>query len=373
MVHPAALKFPKISNRLVSTNPIQFQQNQSDFIIRGNSNAHMYATQLQNSPNKVMSLQLNCVNEIDKNHWLPQLLQEYVNGIEKLQFNSCSFRSNDFLSQPMNNVTHLTFRSDFPRNDCDEDNLVTIDLPRCRKLCEFEYRGREFISAASLDQLIRENPNLKRLLLYNFCGEDITFDQLIVSIAQHLPQLHELALVDDWYAKWDILQQNAIDGIVNSFPHLQSLELSVDKNTVQLLRRLGEQCGSIKRLTLHQISDDEYMNENCIAAICSFKQIEQFDGHFDFMNGNADYFHFFTLFCECTALQQITHHIQRAGNERPLITTRFLNEFKWLTSSIGKSNAQIQVKKNGEILLTIIALEDQNGNLNFCQIKAGEI
>lgn len=48
---------------------------------------------------------------IDENHWLPQLLRQYTNQLQKLSYYDCWFEEiEDFLSQHMN-VEHLTIES----------------------------------------------------------------------------------------------------------------------------------------------------------------------------------------------------------------------------------------------------------------------
>lgn len=64
----------------------------------------------QQSPKIDSAIVLNHIEDIDENHWALKLLQSHIDRIEKLTFNSCTFKSSNIFSEPLN-IKHLTFRN----------------------------------------------------------------------------------------------------------------------------------------------------------------------------------------------------------------------------------------------------------------------
>lgn len=164
-------------------------------------NPELFAAQMNRFGVYLNAIQLY----VAPNDWISNLLHEHINRINKLTLDSCTFMSNDFLSQPMENMTHLTFRTDFRHWIENEDDLVTIDVPKCGNLIQFDYRGRQCISTVSLERMIRQNPSLQSFLLYDFLDENTTLNDIITFIAGNLNQLRELALVDERFGEWNSL------------------------------------------------------------------------------------------------------------------------------------------------------------------------
>lgn len=327
------------------------------FTINGTGDPNLYTVELNHFGEHVKAIQLNGIQDIGKpNHGILRLLHDYINRIKKLTLNSCTFISNEFLSQPMPNMTHLKFCKDIRKPIENEDSLVTIDLPECGNLIQFDYRGRQCISTGSLERMIRQNSSLQSLLLYDFLDENTTkLNQIITFIAGNLYQLRELALVDEWFGEWHPLSRDSIDRIVNSLKHLESLAISIDSNVIELLQCLGTNCTGIKYLALHPAEVSLYGKiKGKIFEVLSgsFYQIEHLH-LFLYDDDVSVYAGFLELLRKCQSLQTITYHIDPHENQMTLGIERFYGEFIKTINITRKPNAKIEVKNGAE---TIIAL-----------------
>lgn len=226
------------------------------------------------------SMYMNCVENIDENHWTMQMLQPHINHITKLTFDSCTFNAKKVFIEPLDHITHLTYRHRYA--DLDEqthNNIRTIGLPKCGSLqkLELHYSEGQYFSWKSLDQIIRDNSNLQSLLLYDLNVPDIGLSTIVTFIAGHLNGIKELALMMD--SAWSPGPESDIsDQLFKAFAHLESLALSIYPNTIQLLHRFGAECVQIKHFGLHiygAYSEAEW--QNLLGDVArSFQRLESF-------------------------------------------------------------------------------------------------
>lgn len=137
----------------------------SYYVIDGEECTHsrdMYSAQLNRFGKDVNAIQVSDAVGIDANHWVAKILQEHINRIQKLEFYYCEFKSNDFLSQPMENLVDLslTYVNSQSKN---KQILLKIDLPKCTKLKNLEIVPSEHFTYDSLVRIINENPPLENL------------------------------------------------------------------------------------------------------------------------------------------------------------------------------------------------------------------
>lgn len=225
--------------------------------------------------NTIKAVQVNNAKFIDGNHWVWKLLRPYINHIEKLTFDWCTFEPGDMFQQPMENLTHLVFRY----ATYGDPQSWEMALPLCGKLIKLELHETECFSYNSILRTIENNPALQRLLLNGFVNHhqmDLNLGDLITLIADHLNDIKELALADYYFFEWVTAKPESVDKIVNSFKNLESLVLSVHSDATEFIQRLGIECKSIKYLGWHQanrvIADERVQMIH--RSICSFTQIE---------------------------------------------------------------------------------------------------
>lgn len=234
--------------------------------------AELYSTILKCFGKFVKSIQVNCVEGIDSDHWTMKILHEHINRIEKLTFQSCHFKSSQIFSRPADNLTHLIFRNDaFPGSAWTRSHNSPIDLPECHKLIKLKVDDEQMISPDSLDRIIRNNGSTLRSLVLNHHFQTLT--EGITFYADHLQHIKEFSLNGFRFDEWSILSQDEKDKLSICFQNMESLILCINSNTIEFLQHLGNKCKYIKYLKVNYV-DSNLDSEIVKAAVWSFQQIE---------------------------------------------------------------------------------------------------
>lgn len=375
-------------------------QDKRNYIINDESRGgdfEFYAERLNHFGSRIKAVEFRHVSGLYARHWTSKILQKHIDHIEKLTFSDCwsKLMENGMFSQPLK-VTHLIFRRDY-RADC-------YILPKCNNLQKLELRNTHSIWYEDLQQIIRDNPALQSLVLYEFLNGTprimkeysgstfIGIYEIMMMIANNLKQLKELAIVDTTIDEsQNILAPNAIYKIVKSFQHLESLAITIHPSIIGLLLQLGMECMELKHLELHQ----KYHGfEIALRQVLpSFKQLERLHlsiNSYDenaigcavehllnlrhlFLSIDADTHHFIdflSLFCKCQSLETITHsyrHYQTFRKPATFISVQFFEQFIEMIAITGKSNARIEVMDGGKIIgfLTINELVWRNKRMHW--------
>lgn len=333
--------------------PIAFQNkyHAMDFTFYVGGSPDSYAALVERFGGDLRAIQLYGFEEIGgTNDWISALLHRHINALNTLTLQSCTFMTNDFLSQSMANLTHLTFRKDVCLMP-NEDILLSIELPECGNLIRFEYRGCQCISTASLQRMISRNPSLRSLLLYDCLDAKTAFlDEILTFLPGNLNELRELAMVDEWYGEWHRLPHESIDRICNSLRNLELLAISIDSNAVELVKRIGWNCSSVTQLELYP--SKKGFDCKILKDVCSpFQHIEHLHV-FQFSDGAGVFDVFFELLHKCQGLQTVSYHIDRNARHMP-IETELYGKFFEVIRIINKPNAKIEVKCDDEIMIAM--------------------
>lgn len=151
------------------------------FVIEGESKRQqeVYSAQLSLFGSSIMAIEVKGIQHNDGDHWMTQLLHKNIPNLEKLCFTKCSFRNADELLLLNVNLTHLTFRGGYAENG---DKLR---LPEYRNLIAIELIKFRDISKSSLEQILRNNPQLESLIL-KFCNHYFTLPEIMEIVCGHL-------------------------------------------------------------------------------------------------------------------------------------------------------------------------------------------
>lgn len=340
-------------------------------------------------------IHINHAEQIDADHWAIELLQPHVNHIKKITFDSCTFKSEKIFteplvkifSEPLVGLTHLAIRHHCC--DCykqvDGHYLQMIDLSECRNLKKLEIHGAEGQSFwwKPLRQIIQNNPMMESLLLFDLKIPYTSLWKIIVRIAGHSNNIKELALMIDssWWLDTEPMNMN--DQIFKSFDHLESLSLSIDPNTIQLLQRFGTQCKQIKHLGLHLYGTYGQADwNNALTDVAhSFQEIESFHYHsYESIENDIEPLveqwsklrHLsiepsyqndiecsdaLPLFRKCPSLQRITivFKYNCDGYPETFISAKFYEKFIDTIAVTGKSNACIEIEERSRIIGSVTA------------------
>lgn len=360
----------EISCRFATITPIVFEEryaNDKYFVINGErcgGDREIYSAQFDRFGKFISAIQINEVYGIDENHWLVNIFENHIHHIEKLAFNDCVFESSNILSRTMS-ITHLTLQN----VHCSRN----IDLSECHDLEKLEIRDTLGISHDSLKQTIRNNPSLQSLTL-----PDAYIDfEFLVLIADSLNHLKELSIGKIQLSLYSLLNRmlllNQFEIIVNSFEHLESLALTVGYSSIELMRRIGTVCKSLKRLELHVLGDNDDLNNQVFLAIRLFQKIESLhlDEYtvnvnslvehlphlrhlcFETMSGkNYKQSDVLPLFVKCSSLEKITIIFRNGLLKNQGCFVHAPRLFKNFIETVisGKPNARVEVQVDGQII-----------------------
>lgn len=239
------------------------------FLINGRIERHQkkYSEIFKFFGESIRAVQINCIQNMNANHWLLQLLNKQAPNLEKLYFKKCLFIDiDDFFAQHIK-ITHLKFSGGL----CEQRN-VSIQLPEYRNLKSLELVNFRHVSKSSLEQVICNNPQMERLVLgyatYECCYFNMS--DAMTLIFTHLKNLKELNLMDchEFNSRFSFI---SLDKFVSGLASLESFGMTVMYDWERgLLKRVKSACENIKHLELHIIN---YTKET-IKLISSFDQIE---------------------------------------------------------------------------------------------------
>lgn len=329
------------------------------FIVNGErlgGDPERYREQFDRYGNGIQAIQINLVDDIDANHWTMKSMLAHMSHITKFTFDSCTFKTDEIFTQPSQHITHLIFQQNFDVSEY--VTLPDIVLPECCNLTHLEFH--EYveldISGRSVERIIRNNPMLQSILLYNFDFGYLNFREILTSIAESLKQIKELGLVSrqNSYQRQDtddpdqiarILRKNA-----DTFEHLKSLDLSIfelDAQSIQILQHFGSVCKQVEQFRLRVINVDL-----CIGLYDLLDDTDTLLGvllNLHVINLDCDR-KVLPLLQKYKTLDKVTINFGELDEVYPANFIR-ANFFKQFIETInGNRNARIEVKKRGKII-----------------------
>lgn len=220
---------------------------------------------------EIRAVEVNYIENMDDlDHWLPQLLHQYVTHLEKLTLHKCWCKGINEILSHHTHITHLTVRQSVWNGQ--------LILPNYRNLKKFEIIDNHlsgFIAGKTIEAVMRNNPSLEVLNL-SHCGPIIS----IYCIAQHLKHLKELNLIISMRDDWEFSDEN-MDFVADSLEHLESLRLTIHSyGYIELIRRLSVKCNQLKLLELDQnVYNARHANsgDEIIEAAARFEAIESLE------------------------------------------------------------------------------------------------
>lgn len=383
------LKLTRTCKRFAAIGQMVFSMRYANryFVVNGErmgGDPDIYAKQLNRSGSSIQAIQINHAEDINGTDWASKLLQSHINHIKKLTFNNCIIKSKNIFSQRLD-ITHLAYRNDFsfgvPRVFfwCREQ----IVFPECHQLQKLEVHEtyEQKFSASSLYRIIRNNPTLQSLLLYNFSSRGMSLWEILTLIADNLKQIAELALIMDSDWKWE-RGPHTIDQIFKSFEHLESLTLSVGHDSIEHLKHVGMVCKRIKHLGLLVHGEFADLGSEFDVVVRSFHQIESFHCYQNYFHDIEVIFlsleklsklrhlsielthcqyrripNVLPLLRKCPALEKVTiiFKYNFDGYPETFVSVQFFEEFIETINITGKPNARIEVKERDRIIGIVTA------------------
>lgn len=355
------------------------------FVINGlckGGDAAIYRAQLNDIGSVIETIHIKYADNLGENHWAIKLLQPHIGHIKKLTFDSCSFKSKNknIFSVPLNSVTQLTFRqhcSDVHKRNNNEHR--TVHLPVCHNLTELEVHNTAkcwSFSWNSLEHAIRNNPMLQSLLLYGFSYTSLR--DVLELIAENLKHIKKLALVTDFEWSYYRFEPDADNHIFKSLEHLESLDITVDVYSIEVLKFFGSHCKGIKHLGLlfwGGARTYAYFDMALMQATVGFRHIKSFHCYaYDPLEYDFNFILILFLclrhLCiepkynalDCSgalswirdhrSLEKITmiFNYECEASPATFISAEFFKKFVDIANETGKSNAEIEVKERGQII-----------------------
>lgn len=237
------------------------------FMIDGESkrDQDLYSAQFRYFGGSIKAINVKFIQDIDKNHWMAQILRNHTKNLEKLSFRECLFKNAfEFLLQHRE-ITHLTFH--FARNHLTEKFL----LPKYRNLKKLELHNFSRVYEHSLRKIFLNNPQLESLIL-RFCNHYFTLPKIMEIVHKHLKLLKEFRVLDNFDFQADFPSSKCVDKFVNAMKCVDSLGMTIDVEVTTLMRRLSANCKNIKRLELYVIG--RYLYDEIIEVVRLFDKVE---------------------------------------------------------------------------------------------------
>lgn len=241
----------------------------SYFVFDAESKREMYVDVLNHFGSDLdiaaVAVAVQGIRDIDGNHWITQLLRQYMAHPKKLRFENCSFKNAyDYLS-PYIDITHLSLRYTAG------SQYGEICLPKFRNLKKLELHGLLFESREMIVNVIRDNPSLESLIIRQTVP--FTFRDMVVATGSNLHHLNEFALITN--GLFPAVSPYCIEPFVDSLSNIESLALTVGASTTQLIKRLSEKCKRVKHLEFH-VPGDQILSREFIKAVAAFEDVESF-------------------------------------------------------------------------------------------------
>lgn len=220
------------------------------------------------------AIEFNGIYDLDENYWMIQAMNAHAKRIKKLQFIECHFNNIETILSQHNQIDSLTFQR------CTAERLVY--LPEFRNLQHLEARDFVDIEYSSYECILKNSNQLESLAV-SLCNTDpLAIISWISEYSKHIKRLH---LVNE-----SELLNFESSTIMNVLPtiavNLESLGLSIDNESVNLLRYLREYCGNIKQLELIHIYG--VLSNELIEVLHSFDFITTLSLKLDSYQGDVD-------------------------------------------------------------------------------------
>lgn len=261
-----------ISYRFEDIAKMAFKQKYANkyFVVdsEANSQRELYMELFSRFGDGIKAIEVNGILEINKSHWLAQMMHRCTSQIQKFAFEECTFEQlNDILSQ---HITDLTLR-----NCEDTAGAILPSFCNLKKLRLDSDWSIDYFVPEVLAQIYSNNPALESLTLTipDYRDDvDYAVHEHLILIAKHLKHLKELNFFDGFENfDWNFSDED-MDVIVDSLQHLESLCTFVTPEYAELMRRLGLKCGkNMKQLGLYGAGG---MSVACIKAIGLFAAVE---------------------------------------------------------------------------------------------------
>ncbi|XP_055315978.1 uncharacterized protein LOC129575859 [Sitodiplosis mosellana] len=202
--------------------------------------------------NYITGIEAISMENIDKNHWFIQLLNQHSIKLDRIIFGFCKFNNMaDALKQQLS-LTQFAIRHSY--------NFQRMDLPEFRNLTSLKIDDCEFTNYL---QIIQNNPQLQRLSI-----KSDTVSPLLVfeSVGRHCNQLEELHVSND----------EALVGSINmsktAMERLHTLSITIDSDSVEVLKEFSAGCKNLTDLMLEH--NEGSLSEKLVRTIGSFSNIK---------------------------------------------------------------------------------------------------
>lgn len=240
------------------------------FIIEGeNPLQEQYWTLFKKFGDSINAIQLNKFENMDKNHWTGKMIEKHTKSVNKLCFRDCTFCKSvtQILSQHMN-ITHLTIQ------EGPHESEDVLRLPEYQHLKKLELIQFQRISVRSLKRTICANPQLESLI-FRFCDFFPTMAIIMDIVCNHLHHLKEFVLLE-YLLDGELPPMRILNSLADSLRNIETLGISIDTESIELLRQLCLKCKNIKRLELYHVGAFENINTEMIRELRSLDKVEHF-------------------------------------------------------------------------------------------------
>lgn len=238
----------------VAQEVFKFRYENEYFLIKNESEQmqKQYQAQFKRFGSGIKAIKAYDIEGIEKNHWMAQMLQKHVKKLNKLVFYNCSFNNTIDILLPHMHLEHLAFVGGWCKND------GHVRLPKYRNLKKLEFNNFHNVMASTLKRTFLKNPHLECLIL-KYCG--FTMSRLFELVHKYLKHLKELNINDnfDFSEPIGLPTNKSKEKFVQSLKNVESLGMSLDDETLDVMERLSANCKSIKHLEVY-VFDDEWID-----------------------------------------------------------------------------------------------------------------
>lgn len=164
------LNLSRASNRFEDVARVLFEKNKCFMINNAFENKKLYLEMFERFNIQIEEMVLKNCRDINKNHWVSKIMNQYSNQIQKLRFDTCFFDEINVTLRDHKNITELSVKN------CHHSFKNIFDYPtigirplKLKKLEIFYDNHNEyFTSTYALTRTFKNHPTLESLKLsYN--------------------------------------------------------------------------------------------------------------------------------------------------------------------------------------------------------------
>lgn len=261
------------SYRFAAITKMAFEEKYADkdFVIAGGGKGSIdryrdiYLELFQRFGAGIKAIKFIRVRELDYDHWIMHMIEQYTNRVERLKFEYCTIDRIELILSRYMNITDLIIHcSHYGQNDAVAKIPTFGNLRKLELTYELRYGNSVYIDVF---EIMCHNPALETLILRGY-----EVPEILLTIADHLKHLKELHLTsNDLPSNW-VLSDDDIVMVVYSLQHLKSLELSISNDHADLMHELGSNCKNIENLGVNY-SDDDHIDDQMIEALRQFENV----------------------------------------------------------------------------------------------------